>query len=237
MRPLRLVERDHWIAAVSRLDSPVSSPMTVAFETLPWHWDLMDRIASAPAGENRLCGGDFEDLGTMLHCGWRRSDHTPTGVYAEADLTSSAARSGRYGLRLAVSAASEDHSQVLLETPPIWITSPVVPVEAGELVAIHGWVNVPIQVTGSADGLMIVDSLSGESLAERISQTSGWQEFTLYRISHQQGGVTLTFALSGFGEAWLDEVTVKPIPLGNVKTVARDWGVGPRPQSPPELRY
>lgn len=67
---------------------------------------------------------------------------------------------------------------------------------------------VPERIVGSDDALLIYDSESGEELAERIEQTNGWREFTLYRIATHSGELTLTFALAGFGEAWLDEVTV-----------------------------
>jgi hypothetical protein len=63
--------------------------------------------------------------------------------------------------------------------------------------------------------------VSGEPLAERVQQTAGWQEFTLYRVAPQRGRVAVTFALSGFGEAWIDDVTMQPIRLGAIG--------GPRP--------
>ena len=36
-----------------------------------------------------------------------------------------------------------------------------------------------------------------------------WQEFTLYRIAPQPGQLTVTIALTGLGECWLDDVTVE----------------------------
>ena len=61
------------------------------------------------------------------------------------------------------------------------------PVEPGQLVVIHGWVNIPAPITGSVDGLLVVDSLGGEDLALRIDKTSGWQEFTLFRVAATPG--------------------------------------------------
>ena len=97
----------------------------------------------------------------------------------------------------------------MIETPPLWITSPAVPVEAGQLVRIHGWVNIPAAITGSVDGLMVVDSLGGDDLAERIDKTAGWKEFTLYRAAWEPATVSVTFALSGLGEARIDDVTIQ----------------------------
>ena len=60
-----------------------------------------------------------------------------------------------------------------------------------------------------ADGLMVVDSLSGESLADRIGRTPDWRQFALYRAAPRSGALYVTFALSGLGEAWLDDVEIQ----------------------------
>ena len=78
----------------------------------------------------------------------------------------------------------------------------------GELVRIHGWIHVPEPIRGSRDGLLIFDSMSGRELAERVYQTPGWREFTLYRAAPSSGELTVVFALTGCGEARLDDVSV-----------------------------
>jgi hypothetical protein len=102
----------------------------------------------------------------------------------------------------------------------VWITTPAVPVEPGQVVRIHGWVNVPAAITGSVDGLLVIDSLAGIDLAERIDKTAGWREFILFRAVEQSGPMTVTFALSGLGEVRLDDVAIEvmqsvgsPMPL------------------------
>ncbi len=100
---------------------------------------------------------------------------------------------------------------VQVETAPMWLVSPPVPVEAGRVMLIHGWVKIPKRIVGSVDGLLILDSISGEPLAERILQTKDWQEFSLYRAVPRSGPMTVTFALCGLGEAFLDDVTVQSI--------------------------
>ena len=224
MRRLRMVERAHWEAAVAGLGSPLSSPAAVSFATLPWHWRLIGRIASSRPGPNRLGGGDFEDLQTLLTTGWNHFQHTTAGLRTAADLVPEAAHSGCCGLRLTVRAEDPDNPPAMVETPPMWITSPAVPVEAGQLVCIRGWVHVPTPLTGSVDGLLIIDSLSGEALAERIGRTGGWQQFTLYRAAPQSGRMTVTFALSGLGEVRLDDVTIQALePAGTGGTTQRSF--------------
>ncbi len=102
-----------------------------------------------------------------------------------------------------------DDPPEVIENPPILFSSPPVQVEAGQIVYIHGWANVPAEITASSDGLLVVDSLSGEALADRIGKTHGWRQFALYRIAPQTGPMCVTFAMSGIGEAWLDDVAIQ----------------------------
>jgi len=99
----------------------------------------------------------------------------------------------------------------LVETPPVWITSAPVMLEAGQLVHIHGWVRVAAPIKGSSDGLLVVDSLGGEALAQRFNAVGNWQEFRMYRAAPRSGPLVVTFALSGLGAAWLDDFTVQSV--------------------------
>jgi len=209
MRPLRLLEHVLWKKSTDLLDSPVSSPAAVLFSTLPDHGNLMARIAASRPGENLLPGGDFEDPEQFLRAGWRCFQYPTDGVQSGAELHGSAARSGRFGLRLAAEAPTAKDAPAQLESPAVWIVSAPVHVAAGSLVRIQGWVKVSQPIKGSVDGLLIVDSLGGEPLAERLRQTTGWRPFTMYRGASQAGPVVLTFYLCGLGEAWLDDVTIQ----------------------------
>ncbi|MEN6557139.1 MAG: hypothetical protein ABFC54_03060, partial [Thermoguttaceae bacterium] len=142
MRSLRLVERAYWDAAVRRLPSPVTSPAAVGFDTLPSHWRLVDRLNGARFGPNRIAGGDFEDLDTMVRSGWRSVQRPTPSLQTAADLASGAARTGRLGLRLAAVAVDPKQTPAAMETPPVVFTSPAVQVEAGQIVCVYGWVRV-----------------------------------------------------------------------------------------------
>jgi hypothetical protein len=209
MRSLRLVERAQWEPAVAGLFSPVASPLAVSYRTLPDHVGFLQRVLHSQPGANVLGGGDFEDVGLMLQTGWRHFQHITQGIESAADLSPAAAHSGRSGLRLIARPVEASGSPGLLESPPVWIASPPVPVEAGQLLRIQGWVRIPKPIAGSVDGLLIVDSLGGEALAGRIAQSPRWQQFTLYRVAPQSGSMTVTFALTGMGEVWLDDVTIQ----------------------------
>jgi hypothetical protein len=93
----------------------------------------------------------------------------------------------------------------------MWVTTPPIQVQAGQWLEIQGWARISEPITGSVDGLLVIDSLTGPSLAQRITKTGEWQPFTIYRGVPQSGTMTVTFALSGLGEAWLDDIIVRPI--------------------------
>ncbi len=210
-RPLRMLERTAWQKVVEKLPSPVSSPATVAFRTLPWQAELL-AIANSN-GVNQLAGGDFEDEGLMRQAGWRDFRNPTPDVYCDVCLAKgAAAHSGRLGVLLVARPAHAEMPDLLLESPPVWLTSPAIPVEAGTLVRIHAWVRISQPITGSVDGLLVVDSLGGEPLAERIVQTHGsWREINLYRVAPESGAVSVTFALTGLGEVSLDDVTIHTV--------------------------
>ena len=208
MRSLRLVERAYWDAVVKGLRTPVSSPAAVSFDTLPLHLRLVDRLAGCRFGPSRIAGGDFENIETMMRAGWRYVQQPAPGIRTAVDLAPDVARSGRFGLRLVAVAEDPEDPPVVVETPPVLFTSPPVQVEAGQIVRVYGWARVPAPITGSADGLLVVDSLAGEALADRIGQTDGWRPFVLYRAAPRSGSMCVTFALSGLGEAHLDDVVI-----------------------------
>ncbi|MDA1049127.1 MAG: hypothetical protein O3C40_01425 [Planctomycetota bacterium] len=203
---IRRVQRETWDEAVLAFPSPASSLLCSSFATLPLHAEAANRLATATWATNTLQAGDCESLDAMLRSGWRQhaSDARTESTLVELSLADPAG--GRSALRMFSHQSPRDVSATSVS--PLSITSAPVAVEAGQSLRIHGWVKVPQAIAGSSDGLMIYDSFSGEEFAERITQTSGWREFTLYRIATHSGDLTLTFALTGFGEAWLDEVSV-----------------------------
>ncbi len=208
-RSLRIFQRACWEEAVSALGSPVATPGTVSFEALPLHWQMAERIRASSIGPNLLNGSEMEDLGVMLRGGWRHFERGTRGIETMAELSPLAAKTGRTGLRLSATATDKKNPPGVVEAPPIWITTNAVPIEAGQIACIEGWVKVPRQITGSVDGLMIIDSLTGEALASRIKQTDDWQQLIIYRIAPRSGTLSITFALSGIGEAWLDDISVR----------------------------
>jgi hypothetical protein len=210
---LSRARRGAWERVQQLVESPVSNPLAVHFETLPEAVDLHSRLVGSPRGSNLLSGGDMEmsDVRQIQQLGWQHVQYELEGVQAGAQLSPEGAYSGRYCLRLEARASDPEAPSQLLPTPPVWVISAPVDVAAGQIVRIHGWVRIDQPIEGSVDGLMIFDSLGGQMLAQRIGRTSGWQEFTLYRAAACDDSVTVTFAMTGLGEANIDAVSIEPV--------------------------
>jgi hypothetical protein len=160
-----------------------------------------------------LPGGDFEKLQSMLQSGWQQLVHPIEGIETTVEVSPGGTAKGRACLRMDVRPKDPAMAMALVETAPVWITSPPVHVRRGEIVRIRGKARVANPIRGSVDGLLIVDSLGGEALAERFGVTKEWQEFVMYRAAPDDGEMTVTFALTGFGEAMIDDVEIQVMQL------------------------
>jgi hypothetical protein len=225
MRAARMIERHYWNEAANNDAarrngiSPATSPATLSFDTLVQHQKLLARIRGSQ-GPNVLPGGNFDDFNMLIQSGWqnvpsRSPSLDPNGqplVRTAADLVADAAHNGPLGLRLLAYPTTPENPPMMIESPPLRFVSPTVPAQVGQMVCIHGWVKVPKAIDASVDGLMIYDNQGGESLAERIGQTTDWRPFVLYRLVTQPGGVNVTFSITGLGQAFVDDVGIEVLP-------------------------
>lgn len=212
MRAVRLLERAHWEKAVAALGSPIASPLATTFVTLPYHWQFVRALEACAPRRSLVRQGDMESARADMQLkGWRLFHHRQADVAAQGELSDIEPHGGQMSLRLTAEPADEEKPPALIETAPIWLTTPPVHVAAGQWLRIHLWVRIPKPITGSLDGLMILDSLGREPLAERIGVTSGWKEVKLYRAAPAAGEMTVTVALTGLGDAFIDDLTIEPL--------------------------
>ncbi len=209
---IRLLQRAHWEQVLKNTRWPTAMPMTAAMDLLPLAAEFRRQAPLGSAGPNQLPGGDCEELQRMLQAGWRHYREEVPGVHSLAELSPEQHHTGQYALRLRVWPQRADQPPAVLPKAPVWITTAPVAARAGQRFRLRFWVRIRRPITGSADGLLVIDSLGGESLAWRGYQTKGWQQVVLYRAASAPGPVTLTFALTGLGEVWIDDVQIEPLP-------------------------
>ena len=210
---LAFMRRDMITGPLGMFQSKTSTPFVSHTSLIPLHWELANRLRDVSWNPNGLAGGDFENLGMMMSNGWKNQRLEDNQFVTRVELSEAAKVDGAYGLKLSVAAQSQPPAVV--DSTPLWISTPEIPIRGGQLVRIHGWVHVPQVIRGTHDGLMITDTLGGPDMAERIPVTKGWQEFSLYRGASKDGTIQVKFSLNGMGEALLDEVTIRMIELPN----------------------
>jgi hypothetical protein len=212
MQLCRTLQYAHWNEAVlsQGVTVPLSSPYTVCFQTLPDHWRLVERIGRAAdrPQDNLLATGDFEDP-RIVQEEWIHSQHAVEGVRANATLVSPAHR-GKYALQLTASPSPGFAPPVVIPKAPVTVTSPAVPVRAGQVLYVTGWINVVSPVTGSLDGVTFHDNIGGMLGALRFNEHLGWQRFQFVRDVRQNADFRLTVNLNGIGQVLLDDLRVIP---------------------------
>ncbi len=197
--------------AVAAARSPVATPFVAALATLPEHRRFLEQVKSRPPQENLLPTGNIENFTQMQASGWQLSVLRNNIVLAGADVSTEVPNQGRFSLRLEAHAADRMNPPTMLESAPVWVTTPPIPVAPGSVIRVDASIRVPVELDASVDGLMVIDSLGGAALAERVQSTEGWQPITLYRAAGDAEQMTLTFALTGLGEASIDDVRVRPL--------------------------
>ena len=165
--PMEQYKRLRWEQAATTQNSAVVSPLIAAYDTLPAHWQLVDQLRLGQPSLNLLPAGDCENLDAMRQAGWQTFAHPQASVASRVELSSVVSHSGHSSLHMQVVPANLKEPPTQVETPPIWVTSALINVRRGDIAVIRGWVRVPVAITGSVDGLMILDSIGGEAMAER----------------------------------------------------------------------
>jgi hypothetical protein len=190
-----------------------ASPLAGEWATLADEERVATAVSASMSPPTLLPAGEFENLAALLECGWRRSENSPPGVTGSVRLSPEGAHAGAYCLELDARPKASSGVSPSLTSPPVWITSPPLVVPAGHVVEIRGWVRVTETPLGSADPLLIFDSIGGEESAVRIASARTWRPFRLVRAVPPGAECRVTIALGGVGRAAVDSLEYRIISL------------------------
>jgi hypothetical protein len=205
-------QRVAWERSTGGYRPELSSPFNSAFATIGQHELFVRTLRGATVGRNQLLGGDCEDIGRMESAGWSRRRRDDPAVHGEVDVSSDGPRAGRGCLRLRVWAVDPESPPQRLELAPVWITTAPVRVTAGTIVRVRAMVRIAAPIEASEDGLSIIDSIGGPSTALDVTQPGApWRPLVIDRVATETGDFAVTFALTGIGEASIDDVVIEPI--------------------------
>lgn len=192
------------------------NPLTLGVTSLPEYFLVEKQLLQSNWSVNQLKAGGMESLNQVQASGWRHHRHPQHIVQSLVELTPHFPREGTSSLRIQAWTTQQTSTPSFLEAP-VWITSPEVPVQQGEVLHIRGWVNITEPLQHHGDGLLVYDSIGGISMADRFHHTTGWQPFSLLRVAPEDGTLRLTFALMGLGEVSIDNLTIQKqiLPMAN----------------------
>lgn len=209
MQLMRVLQQSYWFDAVRSLSSPVASPHTSCFHTLPDHWRMLGQFGNSRSSTrvNQLESGDFEDFSAMVDAGWVPVETEVPGLRSAAEFYPDGRQNGNC-LRLVSAPISPDDPPTVIRERPVTVISPAVDVRAGQIVYIGGWVKVAAPTLASWDGALVFDSIGGLPMAHRFRKVSGWQHFELLRESREDVSLTVTLTLAGLGDVRFDDLSI-----------------------------
>ncbi|MBD3674548.1 MAG: hypothetical protein HUJ26_13585 [Planctomycetaceae bacterium] len=214
MQLLRILQRQHWEATISTLPHPATSPYATSFQSLPEHWELVQKVGRQSEYEvlSRLASGDFEDVQKMFRDGWQHQQVKSPGVESAAELYPTEdpppQTEGQFSLRLATVPLDIDSPPALVSEKTVQVATPPVSVKAGDIVYVSGWVRVRFPASNRLDHALISDSVNRASGCIRLDYNRGWHKFELLREINDSGPFQVFFELEGLGEMQIDDVEV-----------------------------
>ncbi len=216
LQTVRILQRAHWEHTIGKATSPVASPWSRCFQTLPQHWVMQQTLlANQARAQPRLVGGDFEDIREMIEAGWTSRHAEVSGMTMKAEVYSGGA-GGTTGscLRLVARPGPRVAVPSTLPWRTVTVQSPRVTVAPGDLVRITGRVRLVSSRPGGLDGGVIEDSLGGSAAGLHCRRPGGWRRFELVRRAQRATDVQLQVAMEGVGELRVDDLQIEVIPNG-----------------------
>ncbi len=210
LQALRILQKAHWETATHRLASPVGSPHTLCFQTLPDHWRLIEKLGKAGTrgSDNLFVDGNFEvlDFPTLSRSGWIKESTSPqAGVRTAVQVLAATGRDSRC-LRLVAAPENNSDAPSVIDTPPITVSAPPVAMRAGQVLHVSGWVRLATAISGSLDGVTLSDNLTGSTGAWHWREKREWQRFEMLREAYVDGPYVLTMTLHGLGDVQFDDL-------------------------------
>lgn len=233
LRPLRILMRTAWESALRDLDNPVATPYSVSFFSLPRHYQFWDQVRNAKLRDNVLPDGDFEIPQDKVPQGWLVQEIPSLDEVTQvARRVTESTHSGKQSLMLQIMPKNLALAPVALERSFLAIHSPAIRMEPGSLVRVSGWVKIPGNIKGSADGALMFDSAGGEPLAVRLTNATDWKHYTFYRRVGATGSIHVTLALTGMGTVYFDDWKIEPLEeTGGTRQVQSPMPINASPAS------
>jgi len=233
------------------LVSPVMCPPLLSYNTLPLV-DSWVNLIEKPFGPNLVPQGTFEDDAPLRSGGWIDQSHHFRGIVGKVSTTfeqkekkndkeerddvdenGNALPRNRL-LQLTVEPTDKkdlDKFPPYLDFVAAAIRSPAIRVERDQFYRISMMVKKYNPSAPGASGLIITDSIGGETMQYRLgSSYPRLSRVVIFRRAPTDGTLTVTMGLDGFGDAFIDDFRVQKVDLRAPNIPDDVAGERPRPR-------
>ncbi len=207
-----------------RLIAPIVAAPLASFSTLPQAWIWYEWIRSGRLGKNLIPNGDFNDPDTLKK-GWTPVSYRTEDIRPDvrlnkggADMDAQDKDLPKEGRNLYLESRPRDGLTVdslapFVDHPVVAVRSPAVKVGARQVYRISVMAFVIHASNPGAGGVIVRDSIGGERLQFRTPQALAeeWFEIVYYRRAPEDGTMSITLGLAGYGWAAFDDLKVEPI--------------------------
>ncbi len=194
---------------------PVASPACVAFQTLPQHFLWVDWMRLGKFGPNGVPSGTFDDPEAFKTSGWVDQSYPMEGYSSQIRLVPGGRDGSKRMLKMRVGAKDPsgiDKLPPFIDLPVAAVRSPAVRVGAKQFVRISVLVHRPIASIPGAGGVIVRDSIGGETLQFRTTDPiPELSRVVLYRRVPADGELTVTLGLAGYGDVFFDDLKIEPV--------------------------
>ena len=207
------------------MSSPVMSPPLTAFQTLPQHFEWLSWIQGSRGAfsRNLVPSGSFDlkQGKTLGEEGWVDVSHAEDDVTSKLEILENAGYGPKNSALHLVVTPKKTDAESLANTIPyldheaLAVRTPPIPVHRGGFFRIRVLYRLNRQLPAATGGLIVRDSLGGKPYEMRLTDASPlWREITLYRFAPEDGEMTVTLGLAGYGDCYFDRLRVDTLTGG-----------------------
>ena len=194
------IVRQAWEDASNQFAFLQSSPLLASSLSLPLHWELNRNLYGRPWQSLEIPGSSFSSWETLRECGWTMDQRLQERIATTAALVPGDLSNGASMVFTSKSATDQPIPSGYGGTA-MRISTGKISVPIGAMVHVQGKVRVRSNPSESQSGLLISDTLGGETLGQLVSSydspTEEWKPFGLFRMVTSEEGFRVHFETRG----------------------------------------
>ncbi len=194
------VVRRSWDEAASQLGAFQSSPLLASPLSLPLHWEYRRLLAGRGWQSIPMPGIPFTNTAQLYQSLWQVDRRLTENVASDCDVYSQGP-DGKPALILATKPINNQPIPSGYAGAVMRVSSPPITVPAGAMVHVEGLVRIHSPPGETQSGLLVCDSIGGESLGQLISTADvsdyAWRRFSLIRFVTNDRSIRLHFETRG----------------------------------------